>query len=187
MVHERGAWDATAAVALRPIIPWRGDVWRAHKRRYEATDAGGSRLVSARYHRAPDLFPDGSTWAALYCGLSYGVCLAEVLRHLTPETLPTLKHQRLSKITVDLANVLDCRDAAALGIEQDALFHDTDYTTGQALGAAAVAHGCEGLLLASATRLPDDVLIIFPDNLRSTSHMKVIETVDPALYVERSS
>ncbi len=181
-----GGWDATAAVAGRPLIPWRGDLWRAHKRRYDATDASGSRLFSARYHRAPDLFPSGPTWAALYCALSYGVCLGEVLRHVTPELLPALRDQRLSRLAVDLSAVLDCRDVAALGVPPDVLFHDTDYTPGQALGFAAIARGCEGLLIPSATRLPDDVLVIFPDNLRSTSRIEVVETVDPILYTERS-
>jgi hypothetical protein len=109
-----------------------------------------------------------------------------VLRHVTPELLPMLKGQRLSKLAVDLSAVLDCRDVTALGVALDALFHDTDYAAGQALGAAAVARGGEGLLIPSATRLPDDVLVLFPDSLRPTSRIEVVETVDPILYIERS-
>jgi hypothetical protein len=117
--------------------------------------------------------------------LSYGVCIGEVLRHITPALLPALKDQRLSKLAVDLTAVLDCRDIAAIGIPPDALFHDTDYAVGQILGASAVARGSEGLLVPSATRLPDDVLIIFPDNMRPTSSIAVVETVDPVLYIAR--
>jgi len=88
------------AIARGSIIPWRGLVWRAHKKIYAATDVGGALRYSARYSQAPDLFPAGPTWPALYCGLTYGVSLAEILRHLTPSTLPSLKNQRLSEILV---------------------------------------------------------------------------------------
>jgi hypothetical protein len=44
----------------------------------------------------------------------------------------------------------------------------------------------EGLLVPSATRLPDDVLIIFPDNMRPTSSIAVVEIIDPVLYIARS-
>jgi RES domain-containing protein len=172
-------------VSARPIIAWRGHVWRAHKRTFAATDPGGSRLYSGRYNRGLDFFPADQTWPALYCGLSYGVCLAEVTRHLTPELLPTLNQRRFSKLFVELSAVLDCRDVSALGVSLGELFHDTNYELGQELAAAAIRRNCEGLVLPSATRFPDVVLVIFTDSLRPTSRIEVVEYVDPALYVDR--
>jgi hypothetical protein len=125
------------------------------------------------------MFPEGPTWPALYCGLTYGVCLAEIIRHLTPIALPSLKHQRLSELSVDLSFVLDCTDLAALGVDQAALFDDYDYSTGQALAAAALARGCEALLIPSATRLPDPNLIIFTTQIRPTSSYLVVGFIDP--------
>lgn len=182
---DPGRWDAAAAVARCPIIPWRGRVWRAHHRKYAATDVGGALRYSARYHRAPDYFPPGETWPAPYCAVTYGVCLAETLRHVTPDLLPTLNQRRLSEIAVDLSAMLDCRDLDALGVSVERLFHDLDYTTGQELAAAAIHRGCEALLIPSATRLPDPNLIIFPDSCRSTSRIAIVGFVDPSLYVQR--
>jgi RES domain-containing protein len=184
-VNISNAWDATAAVAARPVIAWSGCVWRAHKKTYEATDAGGALRYSARYNRAPDLFPVGSTWPVLYCGLTYGLCLAETMRHLTPDTLPSLKNQRLSELSVELSAVLDCTDLAALGVDGAALFDDYDYSTGQTLAAAAIARGCEALLIPSATRLPDPNLIIFTTRIQPSSSYRAIGFVDPPLYVDR--
>jgi len=184
-VNSSTVWDATVAVAVRPVIAWRGRVWRAHKKTYEATDVDGALRYSARYNRAPDLFPGGPTWPALYCGLTYGVCLAEILWHLTPSTLPSLKNQRLSEISVDLSTVLDCTDLAALGVNDAALFGDYDYSTGQTLAAAAIARGCEALLIPSVTRLPDPNLIIFTTRVQPSSSYHAIGFVDPPLYVDR--
>jgi len=160
-------------------------VWRAHKKVFSGTDAGGSLLYSARYHRAPDVFPNRPTWLALYCGLSYGVCLGEILRHVTPSSLPTLKNQRLSELAVNLSRVLDCTDLTALGVDEAALFDDHDYTTGQDLAAAALARGCEALLIPSATRLPDHNLIIFPAHLQPSSSYDIVGIIDPPLYIQR--
>ena len=81
--------------------------------------------------------------------------------------------------------MLDCRDVSALGVSLSELFHDTNYELGQELAAAAIRRNCEELVLPSATRLPDDVLVIFTDSLRPTSRIELVEYVDPALYVDR--
>jgi hypothetical protein len=86
---------------------------------------------------------------------------------------------------VRVGAVLDCRDPATLGLRFDDLVHDTDYEATQAIGAAAFADGLEGLLVASATRLGDNV-IPFPDNLRSGFRIEVVSCGDPRLYVQRS-
>jgi hypothetical protein len=43
----------------------------------------------------------------------------------------------------------------------------------------------EGLLVRSATRLGDN-LILFPDNLRAGSRIEVVPSRDPRLFVQRS-
>ena len=90
-----------------------------------------------------------------------------------------------SKLFVELSAVLDCRDVSPLAVSLGELFHDTNYELGQELAAAAIRRNCEELVLPSATRLPDDVLVIFTDSLRPTSRIELVEYVDPALYVDR--
>ena len=171
-----------AALSAWSRIGWTTPVWRAHNRRYAATDAGGSRRVTGRYHRAPDLFPGGNTWAALYCATTYGVCLGEIVRHLPPTGGGAwLANYRLTRLDVRLSAVLDGRDLAAVGLTPEDLFHD-DYAVSHAVAAAALAAGVEALLVPSATRLPDPVLVIFPDALQPGSRVHEMDSVDPALH-----
>jgi hypothetical protein len=95
--------------------------------------------------------------------------------------LPSLNDYRLSELSVRVRAVLDCRDPVPLGVRFDDLVHDTDYEATQAIGAAAFADGLEGLLVHSATRLGDN-LILFPDNLRPGSRIEVVSSRDPRLY-----
>ncbi len=178
-------WDAGAAVASLPLLPWRGTAWRMYARRYAALDPAGSLLVSGRYHRGPDLVPPDQVWPALYLALGAEICLSEVLRHLTPERLSRLNDYRLSEIAVDLVATLDCRDTTVLGLPRDALLHDSDYRVTQAVAAAAVARGAEGLLVLSATLLGDN-LVVFPANLRPESRLSVVSARDPRLNVPGS-
>ena len=99
-------WDATAALAACPVVEWEGHVWRMHKQKYSATDPGGSRMVSGRYHRGLDQFPEDQVFSALYLATSPEVCLGELYRHITPELLPSLNNYRLSKLFVRLMTVL---------------------------------------------------------------------------------
>lgn len=178
-------WTPAAALAARSAEPWRGTAWRFHRRRYAATDATGSGLFSGRYHRGRDAFPERDTWAALYLALSPEICLGEILRHLTPERLPLLNEYRLTEVSVSRSAVLDCRDPTVLGLTTDDLHHDTNYSPTQELGAAAVARGVEGLVVSSATRLGDN-LVVFPANLRSGSQIVATSSRDPRLYVPRT-
>jgi len=131
-------WTAADAIRVWPMIAWATPVWRAHNRRYAATDAGGARRVTGRYHRAPDLYPLGQTWAALYCATTYGVCLGEIVRHLPASaTGAWLANYRLTRLDVRLSAVLDARDLQVAGLAPDALFHD-DYSVSHALAAAAL-------------------------------------------------
>jgi len=67
--------------------------------------------------------------------------------------------------------VLDCRDLAALGLTEEALLDDLNYDIGHALGLIALRRGVEGILVPSATRAGDN-LIVLPDNLRPTAHIE---------------
>jgi hypothetical protein len=180
-------WDAQRAVEARPITVWSGVAWRGHRRTYDGTDWRGSLLVSARYHRAPDAYPPELTWPALYLSLSYGVCLGEVLRHLPAALFAQVTTYRFSKLRVHLTRVIDCRNLPAMGLRPEDLFRDFDFRVGQEVAAAARRLGCEGLFVPSATGFPDPNLIVFPDMLDSTSAIELIESVDPKLYVDRTS
>lgn len=99
--------------------------------------------------------------------------------------MPRLNTYRISEIEVELGTVVDCREIATLGISLDDLLNDLDYTISQRLAAAALAMGAEGLLVPSATRLGDN-LVVFSTQLRLDSRLDVIGSRDPVLYVERS-
>ena len=177
-------WDAAAALEAAPVVVWEGHLWRMHKRRYRATDPGGARLVSGRYNRGLDRFPEEQTFPALYLATAPEICLGEVYRHVTPELLPSLNGFRLSELSVDLRKISDCRDAETVGLLAAHLLHDTDYEATQALGAAANSRGLEGILVPSATALGDN-LILFPQNFLADSRIEVISSRDPRLYVRR--
>lgn len=55
---------------------------------------------------------------------------------------------------------------------------------GQELGAAVVARGYEAMLIPSATGLGNNI-IIFPANLKSGSHIQLIDSQSYPLYVDR--
>jgi RES domain-containing protein len=165
---------------------WRGTAWRFHKRRYPATDPGGSLKVSGRYNRGLDQFPEGQVWPALYLSLSPEVCLGEVLRHITAAALPSLNDYCLSELWLELEVVLDCRLLPTdMGLSPEALFPETDYRPTQALAAAAIARHAEAVLVPSATCLGDN-LIVFPRELRRESSITPVSSREPRLYVPRA-
>lgn len=103
-------WDAATAVAACPVLGWEGRLWRAHARRYPATDPGGSLRTSGRYHRGRDQFPEVRAFSALYLSTGPEICLGEVYRHVNPELLGSLNNLRVSELSVRLTAILDCRD-----------------------------------------------------------------------------
>jgi RES domain-containing protein len=177
-------WDATQSVAGCAVIAWQGPAWRMHKRKYLATDAGGSRKVSGRYNQGLDLFPEHEVWPALYLALGAEVCLGEILRHVEPEILPSLNDYRMTELAVQLSALLDCRDVKAIGLGATDLWHDTDCRIPRLLAGAARARHVEGILVPSATRLGDN-LIVFADQLCLESSLVIVGERDPALYVPR--
>lgn len=173
-------WDATAAAGACSIIEWEGSVWRGHNRRYEATDHSGSLRSTGRYHRGPDIFPNGPNWPALYLCLSRDTCIAEINRQLTPATLLGLRNYRFTELRVKLQAVLEGRDLAPLNLALEHLCDDSDWEVPQLLAAAARARGAESMLVSSATGLGDN-LILFPDRRRPGSTIEVAGFVDPRL------
>ena len=170
--------DTTFTIGGLPDpIPLALNVWRGHPRWFDALDAGGSRISSARFHRAPDRYPETDTWPALYASLELTTSLAEIMRSREPQGARDI---RLTEIAVELAVVADRGDLEALGIDRERLFADWDFTLAHALAKQVRADGVEALLVPSASGLGDN-LIVFPDRLRPTSTLTVVRSVDPKL------
>jgi RES domain-containing protein len=175
-------WDARRAVARADIIPIKQAVWRGHRRRYGALDPGGSLLKSGRFHQAGDQFPNGPTWPALYTACELAAALGEIQRSIVQQD--DLISYRFTEIWAQLERVLDCRDLDAIGVRFDDIFDDYDYSLGQQLGRAATDQEVEALLVPSATRLGDN-LVIFPHLVRRRSVLVEVRSIDPNL-IKRS-
>src|SRR5215211_4553539 len=117
-----------------PVVPIKQAVWRGHRRHYEALDHAGSLLGSGRFHRAANEYPSDQSWPALYTALDLAVALGEVQRN----THGKRWHEyRFTEIWTQLEVVFDCREMHLLGIAEDDLLNNLDYSTGQALAAVA--------------------------------------------------
>jgi hypothetical protein len=116
--------------------------------------------------------------------LSNGGAIAELTRRLEPTTLAGLNNRRLSRIRVSLSAVLDVRDPSILGLTTADVTDDYDYSITQAIAAAALRHGVEALLVP-ASSLVSSNLVVLVDNLRPTSTIDLLDSVDPRLYVPR--
>jgi RES domain-containing protein len=170
-------WDPQRAVDAGIIIPVKGAVWRGHRRRDAAIDHGGSLRSSARFHQSAKDFPNGPTWPALYTPFDLAVALGELQRNIRSEEID---QYRFTEIWVQLEEVLDCRDLDALGLVEADLFDTTDFETPRALAAAAIDRNIEGIVVPSASRLGDN-LIIFPHLVRARSVVVEVRTIDPVL------
>ena len=170
---RRGEWEVATlckAVTALPFTEWCGCVWRIHRTKYRATDPSGSLLVSGRYNKGADIFPPEERWPALYTATAPDIALAEAWRYINPNFIDAIKSAVRSEIRVRLSLVLDCRDVAAVGIGEELLLDDWNYDAGHVLGRAAVDRGTEAILVPSTTRL-GDILVVFTDNLRPSSHL----------------
>jgi hypothetical protein len=86
---------------------------------------------------------------------------------------------------VSLSSVIDLRDPSVLGLTLADVIDDYDYTTTQAVAAAELRHGAEGLLVPAASMVSAN-LIVLVDNLLPTSVIEPLDSIDPRLYVPRS-
>ncbi|HEY7032880.1 MAG TPA: RES family NAD+ phosphorylase [Thermomicrobiales bacterium] len=170
-------WDPRSAVATCDVVQIKQAIWRGHRRRYDPLHHGGSLRVSGRFHRAPSEFSSEPTWPALYTGLDLAVVLGELQRNIRQEEFGDY---RFTEIWAQLESVLDCRDLGALGLTFENLLGTRDYTLGQDLAAAAIDLGVEGMLVPSATRLGDN-LIVFPHLVRTGSVLVAVRSIDPRL------
>jgi len=98
-----------------------------------------------------------------------------MLRHFAARPLLEVQLYRRTRLIVDVTQVLDCRDVTAMGLTHEALLDNMAYNAGHKLGLAAIQRGAEGILVPSATRAGDN-LILFPDNVLSTS--RIVVTTD---------
>ncbi|HBY45982.1 MAG TPA: RES family NAD+ phosphorylase [Thermomicrobiales bacterium] len=171
---------------------WHGHAWRHHAAAREATNSAGSIKFSGRYNRGHDQFDPAECWEALYLSLGRDIVLGELIKHLGEDgkpQFPRLRNRRISKLYLELANVVDCRDVSSFGLQKHDLSGDDGsgeeqaYLIGHAIAGAAVLLGHEAMLVPSATLLGDNV-IVFPANPRHSSRIAVIESVDPVLYVK---
>ena len=188
-------WDANKAIASRSPIPWHGVVWRSHgidlaaslragtRIFYDAVSDGGSRRKSGRYHRAPDLFSGARVWPALYTSLTDGGCIAEAVRHAG--SLANLDVLRMTRLQVNLSEVLDLTAPISYGLTLVNVIDDYEYETTQEIGLAALLRGMEAILVPPAPRVGTN-LVILTENLRPTSSIVALDSIDPRLYVPRT-
>ncbi len=181
----RRQWNARAAVAARPLVPLAAVAWRLHARHRAADDDGGSLRYTARYHRAAADYPAPRRhWRALYLALAPEVAVAEGLRYAQAGL--RLQPQRLSELAVQLSAVLDCSDPAVVGLTHADLWQpipgsppaslkalEGAYLISQRLAWVARARGAEALIVPSATRLGNN-LVLFKDRLRPGSSIRVV-------------
>jgi RES domain-containing protein len=182
-------WRADAAIAGCPVRPWSGSAWRCHGRKYAGDDAAGSLLVTGRYHRGRDKFPEDETWPALYTALAIHVALGERIRHTTPESLQRMKTQRFSELEISLQRVLNlcaadsCATHGLRNMEETDLCHPIEYTSCHQIAELA-RDVAEAMIVPSCTGFPEGNLIIFPDRCHPESTIRVVQTIDPNLYVD---
>jgi RES domain-containing protein len=171
-----------------PILPWTGDVWRVHSRRYAATGPGGSLRFAARWHRGGSAFPPSQAFATLYTAVSDAVATWEYIRHSrradATEIWLRFTTVTLSRLRLQVPAVLDLRDPALAGLAVDDLTAP-DYLLPQAIGAEAFTTGLQGLLVPTATGVGEAArdynVIIFTDNLRPGSSITYMESKTPKL------
>jgi hypothetical protein len=117
--------------------------------------------------------------------LSDGGAIAGLTRRLEPTTLAMLNARRLTRVRVSLSAVVDLRDPALLGLSLADVTDDYDYSITQAIAAAALQRGVEGLLVPAASLVGAN-LVVLVDNVLPSSAIEPLDSVDPRLYVPRS-
>lgn len=122
---------------------------------------------------------------ALYLSLAPEVCIGEILRHISPSLLPELNDYRLTEIHLTLQRVIDLRHVQLDDFSPQNLATTASYEVPQTVARLAIERGAEALLVPSATRLGDN-LVVFPEFLNSGSEMTIMGSRDPVLYVPQT-
>jgi RES domain-containing protein len=189
MAGRDPVWDPAVVVDFCIRTPWQGSVWRCHGRQYAGDNADGSLKVTGRFNRGRDKYPAHECWMALYTSSAQHVALAERIRHTSPSTLEKLANQRMSRLRIELQDVViacaptGCEGLAVPGLNIDDICRPIDYRAPHELALAARSIA-EALLVPSCTGFPEGNLIVFPDRLRPGSIVRVEESVDPNLYID---
>jgi hypothetical protein len=139
----------------------------------------GRHRFTARFRPIPHPPRDaegGHSWPALYTSIELATALGEIQRNIK---VSGLAGYRFTELWVELTEVIDCRGIAV--VEQ--LLDDYDYSVGQAIAKAAIELGAEAIVVPSATRLGDN-LILFPEQLGHNAVVRATRSIDPRLVKE---
>lgn len=178
-------WDARAAAAACPVVPWSGPAWRLHNRKYAVIDPPGSVFSPGRFNTRDS--------PALYLSLQRHIAIAEKSRHVDPSLIRLQRTRfRLSELSVHLQHVLLCCELpgctrSTIGRTRSQLCRARRLdlpqpTISQAFAAAAFGLGAEGIIVPSCTLFAGGNLIVFPNQLRTGSFIKLVGYEDPALF-----
>jgi RES domain-containing protein len=157
------ALDLGERVSRAPRRAFKGDGYRQPSPRYEPLSGEGARLRGGRFN-PPNSF------SVLYLCTTRACAVAEFRRFADrhPIGAEAFLPRVLFRYEIELASLLDLTDGdvlSQLDIEPASLLDD-DWTLTQEIGELAHQFGFQGVVNTSATRV-DDVLALFPDNLRS--------------------
>lgn len=182
---KSSTWNVVAARDSCPIQSWSGEVWRSHSAQWAADNVTGSLSVSGRFNWGCDDHEERDVWPVLYTSLTQAIALGERIRHTSETTLSLLKDVYISRLYVELSLVLvacapdGCHAVGVPGMDETILC-GSDYAQAQAFARCA-RETVEALLIPTCTKFPEGNLIIFPDRLRHTSSVRVIDHVAPNL------
>lgn len=189
-LQDHANYDRLAATVDRIVrdglvIPWSGELFRfatpKYAKSHDLISGIGSRNHGGRWN-AP------GTFRTVYASTTPELAVAEALGHYRYFGIP--EHEALPRIlkalSVTLSNVLDLRNGplrTRLRVSEHRMVNEPwreEQNAGQeaitqALGRAAHAAGCEGLMVRSAQIGPGYTAIIFPDNLVAGSVLKALQ------------
>jgi len=186
------------------VAPYVGSAYRGHARLYLPTDFTGSSMYAGRLHELPARQgATGQDRRTGYLAIEEVTALAEIIRHQearadvsdatatkasAERNMMYLSTRRLTRLELRFSRIRDARNLEALGISRDAFFVDGVWDAGgyisQALGQACRVAGDEGVLVPSATRLGDS-LILFLENKLGSSEIHQGPSRDPSLVLTR--
>lgn len=186
------------------VGPYIGSAYRGHARIYLPTDFTGSSMYAGRLHELPSAqIGTGQDRRTGYLAIEEVTALGEIIRHQEAFTdmsdaaamkaaaernVVYLSTRRLTRLELSFSKIRDARNLDALGISRDAFFVDGVWDAGgyisQALGQACRLSGDEGVMVPSATRLGDS-LILFLENKLASSQIHQGPSRDPSLFLTR--